>query len=88
MSREKAVIASKIGGLTDIVRDGETGFLVIPNDSVKLANKVSYLLKNRDECARMGKMGGDRVASLFSSRTIVPQIERQYESIIADGTGI
>jgi glycosyltransferase involved in cell wall biosynthesis len=81
MSREKAVIASNIGGLTDIVRDGETGFLVHRNDSVELMNRISYLLNSREKCARMGRMGKDRVTSLFSSQAIVPKIEKQYEVI-------
>jgi len=44
----KPVIASDIGGLSEIVKDGTTGFLFPPGDSKALAYKIEYLINNRD----------------------------------------
>jgi len=81
MSKGKAVIASAIGGLTDIVKDGETGILVRGNESTQLTNAISYLLNNTNACAIMGENGNKRFRALFSADVVVPQIEKQYETI-------
>ena len=46
MSRSKAVIGSAVGGITDIVVDGETGFLTEPGDVDELAARMAELIAN------------------------------------------
>ena len=43
------VIGSKVGGIEDIIEDGENGFFVPPGDPIFLADKIIYLLKNIDK---------------------------------------
>lgn len=66
MSHGLPVIASKIGGLAEIVEDGVTGFLVNPGDSDQLAEKIHYLWSNPDRCTRMGQAGRQKVMREFS----------------------
>jgi glycosyltransferase involved in cell wall biosynthesis len=49
------VIASRLGSMADIIKDGETGLLFNPADSQDLADKVRWLTNNMTECHRMGK---------------------------------
>jgi glycosyltransferase involved in cell wall biosynthesis len=49
------VIASNIGVMAEIVRDGETGLLYHPGDSLDLAAKVKWLWDRPEECERMGR---------------------------------
>ncbi|MGD0749794.1 MAG: glycosyltransferase family 4 protein [Anaerolineales bacterium] len=49
------VIASRIGALAELIRDGETGLLFNPGDPVDLAEKVDWLWNHPEESARMGR---------------------------------
>ena len=51
------VVATKHAGITDVIIDGETGFLVDEHDVDGLANKLIEVLSNREEAIRMGKCG-------------------------------
>ncbi len=78
MSRKKAVIASEMGGFADIVKDGETGILVPPNDSEALARAIEHLLQRPQVAGEMGRRGYDRWRQNFSAEAVVPQIEQLY----------
>lgn len=51
------VVASRVGGTPEIVRDGETGFLVPPGDDRAITARVAWLLSHRSEAAEMGRRG-------------------------------
>jgi glycosyltransferase involved in cell wall biosynthesis len=61
------VIASRIGGLQDIVRDGESGFLVEPGDVGALAAALSRLASDADLRARMGARGREHAEQRFDA---------------------
>jgi len=75
MAAGKPVIASRIGGLKDIVVDGVTGFLVEPGDVKQLAEKIELLMDNPDLYKKMGKAARKRVEELYSWPDI---IQRYY----------
>jgi glycosyltransferase involved in cell wall biosynthesis len=52
--RGRAVVASRVGGIVDLVRDGENGLLVPPRDPQALADSLSRVLADRDLAARLG----------------------------------
>ena len=66
------VVASRVGGLAEIVEDGRTGFLVKPGDAVELAGAVRRLMDSPDMRARMGQAGRRRAVEHFS----LPDISR------------
>lgn len=82
MSYKKAVIATKIGGLADIVVDRETGMLVPPNNPKALCEAMTYLLENPEIAERMGQKGYKRWKQNFAAEVVVPKIEQVYESLI------
>lgn len=73
------VIASAHGGLTEIVVDGQTGFLVPPRDEAALAQKIELLLQQPGRATQMGLAGLERVASHFSTASYVQGIGKNYE---------
>lgn len=75
------VVASQIGGIPDIVVDGETGLLVPPANPIELHDAIARLLKQPDLMDRMGQAGRER-AQLFAADMVVPRIERLYESVM------
>jgi glycosyltransferase involved in cell wall biosynthesis len=74
----KAVVASEIGGLTDIVVDGETGILVHPGDRDALRDAMSRLIGDAPLRERMGAAGTERAAE-FAPDVLVPRVESAYE---------
>lgn len=82
MATGRPVIASRIGGLTDLVVDGETGFLVTPGDSDALGGAIERLLADPALRARMGQAGQQRVAE-FQPDAVIPRIEGVYRKLLA-----
>lgn len=82
MSAGKPVVAAKVGGIPEIVEDGECGFLVPPGDPQTLAEKVIYLLKNRELSTEMGMEGRKRVETLFSLDNMIIKLERLYRDLL------
>jgi glycosyltransferase involved in cell wall biosynthesis len=65
------VVASRVGGIPEAVRDGVSGLLVPPADVAALADAVLALLADPDACRRMGAAGRDLVAREFSVARMV-----------------
>jgi glycosyltransferase involved in cell wall biosynthesis len=77
----RPVIASNIGGLTDIIINNETGFLVPPGDPIALKDTLSHLLANPELITMMGKASKERIIK-FQASTVVPQIEQVYKMVV------
>jgi glycosyltransferase involved in cell wall biosynthesis len=60
------VIATRCGGLPEVVEDGVTGFLVPPNDPAAVADRVRYFLERPGIAEAMGKAGRERVLREFT----------------------
>ena len=74
MAMEKPVVATRVGGIPEIVVDGETGFLVEPHNPSEMAKRLIDLLLNPELRTKMGKKGRKRAEKYFS-------IERWTENI-------
>jgi glycosyltransferase involved in cell wall biosynthesis len=66
MSCACAVVATRSGGIPEVVRDGETGLLARPGDPLDLADKLAALLADSARAAEMGRRGRARVAGQFT----------------------
>lgn len=75
----KPVVASDIGGLKDIVVDGETGLLVPPGERGALRAALRRLIADEPLRARLGAAGARRAAASFSPQSLVPETEAAYE---------
>ncbi|MEJ2487736.1 MAG: glycosyltransferase family 4 protein, partial [Anaerolineales bacterium] len=62
----KPVVASRIGGLPEVVEDGKSGMLVEPNDPGDLAEKLDFMIDNADLRLRMGNYGKELSETKFS----------------------
>ena len=77
----KATVASDIGGLRDIVVDGETGLMVAPDDREALAAAMRRLIADEALRERLGAAARER-AGQFSPAAILPQFEAAYETAV------
>ena len=84
MAVGRPVVATRVTGTREVVRDGDTGLLVEIDDVPALAAALSRLLSRPDERARMGARGREVVESEFDEAEIVRRIERAYR----DGLGL
>jgi glycogen(starch) synthase len=66
----RAVVASAVGGLPDLVRDGETGLLVVPGDSIVLAAAVNRLAADEQLRRRLGRAGRALAAEYTMDRHV------------------
>lgn len=76
------VIATRSGGPIESVIDGETGFLVEPNSVDELAERISYLDKNKEVVESMGILGRKNVENRFSWDRSTEQILQAFISCV------
>lgn len=77
---ERPVIASRAGGIVDIVSDGETGWLVDPGDAEVLARKIQAVADSPEEARRVARRGRRETAERFSWDRILSDTEAVYAS--------
>lgn len=82
----KPIVASDIGGLSDVVIDGETGLLVPPADPEALGAAIERLIAEAGLRERLGATARGRAAD-FSPARVVPQFEQAYEVALAARRG-
>lgn len=75
------VIASQVGGLAFLVRDGETGFVVPGNDIEKLSNRLVDLIRNKELRNKLGAKSAD-YAQLYSWENISSKILEVYREVL------
>jgi glycosyltransferase involved in cell wall biosynthesis len=77
----KAVVATRVGGVPDIVEDGVHGLLVERRDPVALANALARLLRDPALRAEMGARGRARQQREFTLEAMIGRIEELYEEL-------
>jgi glycosyltransferase involved in cell wall biosynthesis len=84
MAAGKAVVASRVGGLAELVTDSETGFLVSPGDAQALAAAVAKLIGDKNLRAAFGQNGAARVREQFTIEQMAKKTEDCYYAILRD----
>jgi glycosyltransferase involved in cell wall biosynthesis len=85
MAAGRPVVVTRVGGLEEVVRDGEQGLLVPPRDAAALATGLVSLLGDRERRRRMGSAARQR-ASEFDIRGAVRRMEEVYSSLLRHRT--
>lgn len=79
---ETPVVATSVGSISEVVKDGENGILVPPNDAIKLAQAIQYLLDNEEIRIKFGREGRKWVVKHLSLEVVVEKLCRIYKEII------
>ena len=82
MACGSAVVASAVGGIPEVVADGETGLLVPPNDETALAAAINALIREPARAAEFGARGRNRAVAEFSWDTIAARTADLYDSLV------
>ena len=79
MASARPIVATRVGAVPDVIRDGESGILVDPGDSLQLSKAILYMLDHPEKAVAMGQHARQRVSD-FS-----PDRERQAWRSLYDG---
>lgn len=82
MACEVPVIASRVGGVPEVVTDGETGFLSEVGDVEKMANDAARLLGNKQLRLAMGKRARESAISRYRTDLVIPQYLDFYQKVL------
>ncbi|MBI3995510.1 MAG: glycosyltransferase [Nitrospirae bacterium] len=82
MAMARPVVATRVGGIPEMVEDGVNGRLVPPRDPDALAGALIDLIRRPDERKRMGAAGRARMLKLFSAEAMVEQTEGVYHRVL------
>ncbi len=91
MAMEKPVVASRVGGIPDLLEHGINGFLVRPGNVEELTEALKKILTDKGLAESMGKQGRKRIKEQFSADVMAQSVEKLYrelltgKSIKADG---
>jgi glycosyltransferase involved in cell wall biosynthesis len=84
----RPVVATRVGGVPDVVRDGVDGFLVEPGDVEAIADRLARLAADPVARRRMGEAGRARVLPRYSVDRLLDDVDRLYRSLLeAAGLG-
>ncbi len=83
MACEVPVIASRVGGVPEVVTDGESGFLSEVGDIEKMAEDAAHLLADTDFRRNMGRRARELALSRYRTDIIIPQYIQFYEKVLA-----
>lgn len=84
MASGTPVVASRTGGLPEVVRDGETGFLVTPGDVDELHDRIDRLLRDPALARRMGRAARDLVLDQFTWELTAQRCLAAYRELSSD----
>lgn len=81
------VVASKVGGIPEIVEDGVDGRLVPPENSVALADAIADLLNNDEKRKALAQGGREKIIQRFQFKDMVKNYEKVYEELTTEKAG-
>jgi glycosyltransferase involved in cell wall biosynthesis len=84
MAAGRPVVATAVGGVPEVVTEGETGLLVKPSDPEALAAAVAQLLADPARAREMGERGRQQAAQRFDVRQMIARTEEVYADVIRE----
>jgi len=81
----RPVVATQVGGVPELVQDGEAGLVVPPRKPDRLAEAILYLLRNPAEAARLGQEGRERVLREFTAEVMGYKTAEVYRAVLEGG---
>ena len=76
------VIATKVGGIPEIITDKINGILISPNDPKQLLKEINMLLKNKELSNNLSSQGYDFVMKNFTWKVLLPKYIEFYKKLV------
>jgi glycosyltransferase involved in cell wall biosynthesis len=81
----RPVVATRVGGVPDVVEEGVDGFLAEPRDVEGLADRLERLARDPELRAEMGRRGRERVPARYAVDRLVSDVDELYRSLLGAG---
>lgn len=82
MAASKPVIATRVGAIPSVIKDGETGLLLEPGDAHGLRSAVARLLSQPDLCRRIGAAAYNWVSRNYTSEAMALKYRQMYDEVL------
>jgi glycosyltransferase involved in cell wall biosynthesis len=82
MAMRKPIVATDVGGVSELVINNKTGFLIPPRDSTKLCDAIVKLLEDKEKAEKFGAAGRELAEQKFSLTQMVNKYENLYTQIV------
>lgn len=83
MASKKAIVSTNVGGVSDLIEDKKTGWLVESNNPTQLKEAIVTLLGNAEMRQQMGKMASLNVDEKYSKKRLISDMEGLYKELFA-----
>lgn len=84
LAAKRPAVATRVGGVPDVVRDGVDGFLVDSDDPGALADRLAELAGDPSRRTEMGEAGRARVLERYAVQRLVDDVDRLYRDLLAE----
>jgi glycosyltransferase involved in cell wall biosynthesis len=81
LAANRPVVATDVGGVSEVIRDGETGMLVPVRDESQMVLAITSMLSNPARASAMAERGRDLVSRLYREADMIREIERYYREL-------
>jgi len=78
-------IATNVGGIPEIIQNGINGFIINPNDTKELIDKIEYIFDNQDEINKIGTKARKQIEEKFTWEKNIKKIVQLYEHVSGSG---
>jgi len=82
MSMEIPVISTKVGGMSEVIANGENGIVINEMQPDEIADSLMYLIKNKEVGVQLGKNGREAIKKGFSLTKQTEIFQEQYEKLL------
>jgi len=82
MLMAKPIIASRVGGIPELIEDGSTGILVSPYDKEALAQAIMRLINDKAQASKMGEAARQSAQDKFNLELMIKNITKIYDSLV------
>ena len=83
LALQRPVVATRVGGIPEVIEHGQTGFLAEPSDASSLARLLQRLVEDLPMAVSIGKAGRTRVEEKFTARTMAGKTAELYEQVLS-----
>lgn len=80
----RPVVATRVGGISDVVDEGETGFLVREGDTHAMAERLEILARDPERRAAMGREGRARMLERYAVERLVADVDALYRELLGE----
>jgi glycosyltransferase involved in cell wall biosynthesis len=84
MAASRPVIATRVGAIPKVIKDGKTGLLVDPGDVDGLRNALARLLLDSDLCRCLGSAGHDWISGNYTSEAMALKYRQMYDEVLGN----